>query len=289
MGKYIAVLGPKGSYSDRAASVILRPDVTSWGIYYCQTISEVFEKVKNGEAEQGIVPVENLLIGPVRETLDNLIESNLIINQEIILPINLCLAGLKKAKISNIKSIISKNEALSQCSKFLRTEFPKGKLIISESTSDGIQKIIKENQNSGAVICDMDSAKKYGLKIIKKNISNLKNNKTKFILFSKTLRSEAEEAEPFSFKEKCLLTSIAFYFKKDKSGNLSSILNDFAKSNINLIKLFTIPSNRSFGNYIFYIDFMGSIKDKRVQNVLNKIKSKTSKLKLFGSFQCIKL
>lgn len=271
----IATLGPANSYSD----LVTKKYNSKAEIYYAKSIQEVFELVKSGKIKEGIVPIENKIEGSIRETMDLLFETNLKIVQKLILPINHCLAVLPETKKTDIKLILSHSQPLGQCDKYLKNNFPKAEILATSSTSEAMNQLREKNLTNAAVIGSIESAKNLDLKIYAKNIGNQKENETHFYVIRKNVNSSPLLGE--TNKQ----TSIAFYFKSDTHGTLFGVLQEFNKAEINLTRIESRPAGKTMGNYIFYIDFDGGIKDKKIKTVLEKIKTKVSKLKDLGSYE----
>ena len=158
MKNKLAVLGPEYSYCHILALKIF-PDSS---LIFCSNIPEIFNKVAKNEAESGLAPMENLLHGTVRESIFSLQKKKIKINAAFDLPIHHCLASKSK----DFKKIISKAEALSQCSLFLKKENKQTEEI--SSTSKAMELASKDEDY--AAIGSEESAVYNKLNILKKNI-----------------------------------------------------------------------------------------------------------------------
>lgn len=289
----IALLGPAKTFSDIAADKFIKFSKKSFQKYFAKSIDECFEMVEKGIANCAIVPIENKLNGTVREVLDNLFYKKIHITAEIILPVHHCLILLKSAKAKNIKTIASHSQALNQCKKYLKKNFPKVSLEAFSSTSLALQKLLSLKDESLAVIASQEAAKLSGLKILAKNIEDESWNSTTFLVIekgdfvvtkpSKTVQKN-RTSRPRKPQEK-LKTSIAFYFKKDTPGSLFSVFKVFADKKINLSKIESRPSKSEFGGYIFYLDFDGDASPASGGlDALSSLQKIAAKLKIFGSY-----
>lgn len=263
----LATLGPKNTFSDLAANIYSATSPK----FYAQSIEEVFDLVAKSKVKEGIVPIENKIHGTVRETLDNLFTHALHITKETILPIEHSLFIRSGAKKSQIKRVISHPQALNQCKKYLKKNFPKAVLEGSPSTAAAKEKLLSSKDNSIAVIAAPIPHPE--LKIFSKNIANQKDNSTTFITISRTPNSEEGNK-----------TSIAFYFSADSPGTLSGVFAEFAKAKINLTKIESRPTQEKFGDYIFYLDFQASITSPKTQKILKTLKEKVAELKVLGCY-----
>lgn len=267
----IGVLGPKFTYSDFATDRYVK---NCNKIYY-PTIWEVFQALKNGEIEKGVVPIENSIHGTVRETFDALFVSELKIVAGISLPIHHCLAVLKGTKKSEIVKIISHQQALSQSQNFIRKNYPKAEQIAFSSTGKAIEAMMRRKSGKAAVICSEEAAKKNNLSILEKNIADQKGNKTWFAVLSR------ESSQP---KGKNIRTSIAFHFKKDHPGTLFGVFKAFNDAKVNMTKIESRPTLPKWGDYIFFLDFEGDQSSPKISKLLKSVENKVALLKNFGSY-----
>ncbi len=232
--------------------------------------------VVTGECCKGIVPIENSIEGPVGLTLDLLAHKiNLNIEGELIIPINHNLLVDEDSydniiDINTIKDVYSHSQALAQCQNYLENHNMKTHFTLSTAAA---AKSIKGKIGVGA-IGTLKAAELYGLKAIDKNIQDIKNNQTRFIVLSK-------DQTEISGNDK---TSILFSLFDDNPGGLHDILGIFAKNNINLTKIESRPSKEGLGKYIFFVDFEGHKNEDIVENILNTIEEKVSYLKILGSY-----
>lgn len=267
----IGVLGPKYTFSDQAADQYIKHE----NKVYFSGIWEVFEALKKGKIQKGIVPIENTIHGTVRETFDSLFLSDLKIIYQFALPIHHCVAVLEGTKKSEIKKVISHQQALSQCQKYIRKSFPKAQQIAFSSTSEAINSMKKMQSGVAAVICSEQAAKENGLRITDKNVADQKGNKTYFAVLA------SEFAKP---KGKNIRTSIAFHFKKDHPGTLFSVFKAFNDAKVNMTKIESRPTLPKWGNYIFFLDFEGDMNKPKIAKLLKLIEKKVALLKIFGSY-----
>ena len=262
MKSKVAVLGPKGTFTEIAARRVFPEGEFT----YCDTVDEVFDKVDSG-IEFGVVAIENSLEGSVSVTMDCLLDYDVRIWKELVMDITLCLAAPPGTKMEDVEVIASHTHALAQCRKFLHGGLPKAKLQRSESTSAAM-KGVKESEG-GAAIGSRETAESYGLEILEDGIEDAES-KTRFVVISKN-------------SDKGNKTSIIVTLK-DEAGALHKFLKEFADAKINLTKIESRPSRRKLGEYLFFIDFEGSLEDENVKGVMDSIKEKTTFLKVLGSY-----
>lgn len=273
----LAILGPANTFSHIAAD-----KYSDAKKYFAHDIDKVFELVEKGTVEEGLVPIENKLHGSVRETLDALFQRNVNIHKEITIPINHCLVCLSHAKKSDIKIVSSHLQALSQCKKYLHKNFPNAENEAVSSTGAAIQKLLQSNDKSIAVIAPAIAAHDPKLKILTENIADKEDNATTFVAIEKGRISLAEK---FSKSDSKLhKTYIAFYFSANAPGTLFTVFQDFANAKIDLTKIESRPTQKSFGDYIFYLDFNGHISDPNVKKTLQLVAEKVAELRILGSY-----
>lgn len=262
MKSKVAVLGPKGTFTEIAARKIF-PDGE---FIYCDTVDEVFDKVSQG-VEFGVVAMENSLEGSVNVTMECLLDYDVKIWKDIVMDITLCLASPPGIKREDIKVIASHPHALAQCRKFLHENLPKAKLQRSESTSAAMKGV--KDIEGAAAIGSKETAESYGLEVLEDNIEDAPSQ-TRFIVISKNSGKGDK-------------TSIIVTLK-DEPGALYKFLKEFADAKINLTKIESRPSRRKLGEYLFFIDFEGSLEDERVKGVMDSIQDKTTFLRVLGSY-----
>ncbi|MDO8460000.1 MAG: prephenate dehydratase [Nanoarchaeota archaeon] len=261
----LSILGPNYSYCHISAMKAF-PEAE---FVFCPTINEVFKSVIEGKTEYGLSPIENMLHGSVREAMFALKQYSVKINKLINLPIHHCLAS----QSPNFKKIISHPQALAQCSKFLESYREKGYPILeSSSTSKAMDLASQDKEIAG--IGSQQAAEFFNLSILNENIEDNHDNMTSFILISKKENEEINESSR---------TSIIIQPKEDKSGILHDILSVFKTNNINLTKIESIPTGKRIGEYLFYIEIDGNIKDDNLSSSLISLK-KVHHLYLFGSY-----
>lgn len=266
----IGVLGPEGSFSEKAAK--------QWNgkaqLRYFDDIAGTVDALQQGKVDYSIVPIENSLDGSISLTLDLLMEYQLKITGEVIVQINHHL--MSKGSMQDIKVIMSIPQALSQCRKFIRKNFKNVEVRPALSTSHAAK--LASERESIAAIASRESANIYGLGILAENIQDMNENYTRFIVIGKT-------APPATGNDK---TSIIVYLEKNRPGALYEILGEFACRGIDLTKIESRPAKKTLGDYLFHIDLRGHIEDKLVKDTLDRVKDKVGMLKILGSYPAAK-
>ncbi len=270
MARRLAYLGPPGTYSEEAA-MLYDEDAE---LVAATTLPGVVQCVHGGEADEGIVPVENSLEGTVTFTADLLIqETSLKIKSELVLPIHHCLLAKPGGSEEGVEVIYSHPQSLGQCREYLQRRFPNASLMPSLSNSSAVSDML-ESERRALAIAGKRAARFFGARILEEEIEDNHSNATRFIVMA------AEDGAPTG-KDK---TSICFNFDADRPGSLVSVLQEFSNRGINLNKIESRPTRRSLGRYFFLADVDGHKVDDSVRDALDVIARKVSMLKVLGSY-----
>ncbi|WP_261979776.1 chorismate mutase [Buchnera aphidicola] len=269
-----AFLGPKGSYSYFAAFEYAKINFKILIEKECLNFEEVIQSVLNDESNFAILPIENTCSGPINELFDILKNINLFIVGEVSIHIDHCLLAIKNADLSIIKKIYSHPQPFKQCSNFI-DQFPNWTIKHTNSTSDAIKKVIKYNQITNAALGSEIGNQIYGLKVLSKNISNQKNNITRFICLSKT---------PAKISYNTAVKTTVVFFLEKESKELSKIIFNL-KENRKIITILTFYNiNYNKKEKIFYLDIKESLSSNITQNIINKIQKITKFIKILGCY-----
>ncbi len=265
----IAHLGPKASYTHMAA----KEGKFGSSVEYveCINIPEVFSKVEQDDCDYGVVPVENSNEGAVTHTFDMLVDSDLKICSQILMPIRHNL--LANIPPNKIKQIYSNPQVFGQCRQWLMTNMPNAALMDAVSSARAAQ--IAARTKGTACIASELAAREYGLNILKKNIQdNNVHNITRFLVLSRADVSRSTGRDR---------TSLVFSIK-DKVGALHAMLTPFYKNKINLTKIESRPSKKKAWDYYFFVDCQGHQKDPNVARALKQLEGMCKFMKILGSY-----
>jgi prephenate dehydratase len=262
----LGLLGPEGTFSEMAAR---RWDPSADLIFFDDMESAV-KCVDNGQCDESIVPVENSVEGPVAIVLDVLLGTKSPIIGELILPVKQCL--MSRGKLNDIKIIVSHPQALGQCRHYIKTHFPGAEVRATGSTSHA-GKLAQEFPEMAAIGCS-ESAKKYGLKVLKEGIQDYSLNYTRFFVLGKKKNNPTGKDR----------TSLAVYLDRDRPGALYDFLGEFAKRSINMTRIESRPSKKMLGDYWFFIDVEGHSSDRLLGEAISALKDKCTQLKVLGSY-----
>jgi len=266
--------GTFGAYSHLAALSIFKDAE----IIPCKTFDECFLKASKDDNSKIIIPESNRITGNIG--IEYLVfKYRLNIYSEYFQKIEHNLLGLPGTKISDIKDVYSHGQALSQCSKFIKSN----SLIehVSADTAGSAEMVSKTKDKTKAAIASSLSAKTYNLEIIKKNIENEKGNLTRFLIMGKNI-SQPE------FGNKKYITSFLFKLKS-KPAALYQSLGGFAINGVNLTKLQSYPEKNTFDSFFFLCDLDGHIEDIKVQKSLEELGLHCQDFHVLGVFEADKI
>ena len=266
--------GTFGAYSHLAALSIFKDAE----IIPCKTFDECFLKASKDDNSKIIIPESNRITGNIG--IEYLIfKYRLNIYSEYFQKIEHNLLGLPGTKISDIKDVYSHGQALSQCSKFIKSN----SLIehVKADTAGSAEMVSKTKDKTKAAIASSLSAKTYNLEIIKKNIENEKGNLTRFLIMGKNI-SQPE------FGNKKYITSFLFKLKS-KPAALYQSLGGFAINGVNLTKLQSYPEKNTFDSFFFLCDLDGHIDDIKVQKSLEELGLHSQDFHVLGVFEADKI
>lgn len=262
----IAYLGPRGSFTHNAAMLKFGQSVEYES---CADIRSIFGEVSKEHCDLGVVPIENSSGGGVIETLDSLIDSDVMICAEVYMPIHHNL--LANCSLSEIRKVYSKPEVFAQCRNWLSGTFDEAKTIAVASSAKAAQMAAEEE--FAAAIGSVVAGELYGLKTVCENIEDIANNVTRFLIISK------EDAKPSGDDKTALLFSTAH-----KAGALVEVLQAFQANGINLTNIESRPSKKRQWEYYFFVDCQGHKNDENVQAALAEARRHCLQLSVLGSF-----
>lgn len=264
----VACQGVEGAYSQNACDKLFSLP----NIMYFNSFSGVFQAVESGLCRYGILPIENSTAGSVNEVYDLMKKHNFYIVRSIKLRIDHNLLAKKGTKLSDIKEIYSHQQALDQCSEFLKSL--KGvKITVCENTAVAAKFVAESERNDVAAISSKNCAELYSLSVLSNTVQNNDNNYTRFICISKSL-----EIYPGADKVS-MMFSIAH-----KPGTLYNVVSRFSTLGLNLTKLESRPMPGKDFEFLFYFDLNASIYDEKVPELLGEFDDEFDPFTFLGSY-----
>jgi prephenate dehydratase len=265
----IGFQGEGGAYSEAAARALYGDGVET--VPYA-SFDAVFEAVESGACDLGVVPVENSLAGSIHRNYDLLLEHQLYIVAEHNLRVSHCLIAHPGVPLSDIRRVYSHPQALAQCERSLRAL--EGIEVIAAHDTAGSVRLVKENGwRDAAAIAGEQAAALYDMQVLKYAFEDEKTNYTRFIAIGR---------EPVS-PEANAKTSLAFA-GRNEPGLLFKCMSAFALRNIDLAKIESRPLRGVPWEYIFYLDFSGSVAEERCQRALDQLREMATFVRVFGSY-----
>lgn len=264
----VAYLGPEGTFTQAATikhfgnAVISKP---------MAAIDEVFREVVAGAVNFGVVPVENSTEGAVNHTLDSFLEHDIVICGEVELRIHHHLLIGENTKTHAITRIYSHAQSLAQCRKWLDAHYPNVERVAVSSNAEAAKRVNGE-WNSAAIAGDM-AASLYGLNRLAEKIEDRPDNSTRFLIIGN------QEVPPAGDDKTSIIVSM-----RNKPGALHDLLMPFHENNIDLTRIETRPSRSGKWTYVFFIDFVGHLRDPLINAVLERISQDAVALKVLGSY-----
>lgn len=278
----IAYLGPEGTVSQEAAAYFF--DGGSYEFVPYKWISDVFAAAENKEADISVIPIENTIDGSVNAHVDLLVhEVDLPILAEWTYPSIQNLIGFGgegegESAFSRIRYIVSIPVAIAQCQKFLKEHLPGVEFIQASSTAEGVRMVREKGDAAIAAIGTTMAAQVYGLDVLAENITDHRNNFTRFIAIG---HNPPDLPEPSAWK-----TTITVTLPEDYPGALHQVLSAFAWRRINLTKIESRPTKKKLGSYYFYIDIEGSMDSVLLPAAIQEIEAIGIQVRLLGSYPC---
>jgi prephenate dehydratase len=274
MKKYhsAAFQGEQGAFSEIAAEKFFGKNIKTMPTY---SFEEVFQKVKKGIADSGIIPVENTLYGSVFENYDLLLKHKVYVIGELNLQINHCLISKEEYSLNDIRKVYSHYQAIGQCSNFLRTL--KNVEIIPTYDTAGSVIIVQQSHDDepSAAIASSYAAKIYKMKVLARKIQNKEINYTRFFIISME-KSKQPVKNPKS--------TLSFDLKS-VPGALHKALGVFANAEIDLSMIESRPIPDKPFQYTFYVDISGDLADIKIKNALKKLSDFAVKIKMIGTYE----
>jgi prephenate dehydratase/chorismate mutase len=234
----------------------------------CPDFASVFEGVMAGRFRYGVVPVENTLGGVVEEANTLIIGSDVKVVGAVDARISHCLMVLPGTDHRDIRQVYSHPQALAQCRMFLQRNALEP--VSFHNTASAAKMLAEKKPKATAVIASKLAAELYNLEIVKEGVEDLPENRTRFLILAKEPQKEAGN--------KCSI----LFSTAHKAGTLFRVLETFAKEEINLTRIESIPG--APGSYVFFLDFIGSLNDPKISSVLTRLPEMTGEFRLLGCY-----
>lgn len=263
----VSYLAPPGTFTHMAA---LAAFGLSARYVEAASIAGVFDAVTRKSTQYGVVPIENSTEGGVTFTLDSLLDSSLMIRNELVLDVSQCLIG-RHAELARIQRVYSHPQGLAQCRHWLAKNLPTAQLVVSNSTSAAAREAAADD--ASAAVASRLAAEIHGLTVIREGIQDRPRNATRFIVL-------AEHDAPPTGRDK---TSLVFS-TPDERGALKRTLEIFEDERINLTRIESRPGAGALWEYVFFTDLEGHRTDPPLARALERLEGQCRMVKVLGSY-----
>ncbi|MFP3981786.1 MAG: 3-deoxy-7-phosphoheptulonate synthase [Desulfobacterales bacterium] len=267
-GRKAAYLGEIGSYSHKACMQYFGDRVDLMPV---NAFKGVYEAVKDGTADFGVIPLENALAGSVHENYDLLLEYDLRIVGEITLRIEHNLVGHPGTSLGDIRRVYSHPQVFQQCRQYIdRHDW---ELVPVSDTAHAVRHIREQGDSSEAALAGRDAARIFEMEVIEAGIETNPRNYTRFVVIAR---------EPLAGGEK--QKSSLIFSTGNQPGALFEALKVFADNGINLVKLESRPIHGKPWEYMFYVDLEADVAAEAFAPVMTQLREKIDYLKVLGSY-----
>jgi prephenate dehydratase len=274
----VAFQGEHGAFSEAAAMQLLGENVVT---VPRATFDSAFRAIAEGAADALLAPVENSLAGSVLRVYDLLLESNLSIVAETILPIEHHVIGCPGATLANLKSVSSHPMALAQCERFFLSH-PGLKRVPAEDTAGSVRDVLASGDKSAAGIAGRPAAIRYGGVILAESIQDNAENFTRFfLLVPKDSPGQNPLLSP-PMDSKIVKVSVAMRLAH-QPGALLAALQPFADYGVNLLKIESRPIHGRPWEYQFFLDVQTE-EPAKLHEALHQVKAATSFFRVLGRY-----
>jgi len=238
----------------------------------------VFEEVSAGRAPAGVVPIENVINGTVRENYDLLLEHALTIHAEVVVPVALCLAALPGQRIEDIERVYSHIQALGQAETFLRGR--PWQLLSTYNTAGAGKSIADRGERGAAAVLSPRAARLFGLEVLADEIGDQPGNRTRFVVIA------PPEAAPPPLRGdlRTVPRTTIVVAVRNEPGTLLAVLRVIADRRLNMRKLESRPLRERPWEYVFWIDLDGGLADPPMAAAIGELAGVTTMTRVLGSY-----
>lgn len=261
--------GEPGAYADEAAARFFGEDLPR---SHVGTWEEVFQSLQRGEADYGVVPIENSSTGSINQVYDLLAQYGHSIVGEQTVKVDHCLAAPAGARLDGVTTVYSHEQGLLQCAGFLKG---RGWTCVPRlNTAESAQFVARSGSPGQAAICSPRAARLYSLEILAEHISDSDSNDTRFVVVSPVMERRSGSDK----------VSILFRLPH-RAGSLQELLTIFAVNGLNLLKLESRPIPCRSWEYRFFADFSGDLTAPGMDGVLLELTRTAERLRVLGSYR----
>jgi len=270
----VAFLGDKGSYSNLACKKYFARQDDSLVELGFPTFQQIINAVEKGQADYGMLPIENTSSGSINDVYDLLQHTSLSIVGELTQPIEHSLITTCDTDLSKITTIYAHPQPFAQCSLFLSAH-PHIKIEFVDSSSAAMAKVKELNSENAAAIGSITGGELYGLKPIRTGLANQTENYSRFIVVA---RKPVDVAVQIPAKTTFTMST------GQQAGCLVEALLVLREQGVNMTKLESRPIQGNPWEEMFYIDVSANLQSEKMQNVIKQLTRITNQLKVLGCY-----
>ena len=270
----IAFSGEPGAFAEDAV-VAAFGDVARVGL---SGFRQVFEAVTEGWAAAGVVPIENSVHGTVRENYDLLLEHDLELRAEVVVPVRLCLAALPGQRLDGIERVYSHIQALGQAEAFLRTR--PWVLMTTYNTAGAGRLIVDRSERGSAAVLSPRAAGLFELEILADGIQDVADNRTRFLVIARP----GTELPPVVVGAPSTMRTTIVLAVRNEPGALLRVLAVFAEHGLNMSTIESRPSRERAWEYVFWVDLDADGSAPETVAALSDLRSVTTMTRVLGSY-----
>ena len=264
-----AFLGEMGTFSHKACTQYFGAEVAA---VPTSSFRQIFDSVRKGEVDFGVVPLENSLTGSIHENYDLLLEYDFRIIGEITLRIMHHLIARPEANLETIKRVFSHPQVFQQCRQFLE-HHPGWELVSAKDTGTSVRQIKEGGLLTDAAIASKEAAKLHEMAVIQEAIETNPRNYTRFVVISTGQLENGPRRK-----------SSLVYSTGNQPGALYETLRVFSEKGVNLVKLESRPIHGKPWEYMFYVDLEADIESADYKSVLDELEKRTDYLRILGTY-----
>lgn len=272
-GKRIAFLGDRGTFSEEAVIGLFGDDRETVSF---PTFEDLFTAIDSGRADLVLAPMENSLIGSVHRCVDLLLESDLQIVADAIMPVSHYLVACPDATMETIRSVESHPAALAQCRRFFAT-YPHLKTSPADDTAGSVRRAVESGDVTRAGIGSRRTAEIYGGKILREHLEDNSENFTRFAVLSREPVSDGGD------KMSLVIRS------RNRPGALHDVLRPLVRRNIDLAKIESFPVRHTPGEFNFYLDINAPSNEADLTGALDEIREQSEAVRILGRYSTTRL
>jgi prephenate dehydratase len=265
----VAIQGERGAFSEVAALTLLGEEIE---VVPCPTFESLFRAPEDQGATYVLAPIENSLVGTVLRSQDLLLESDLGIVGEVIIPIEHHLIGIPGSSLASVQVVESHPVALAQCERFFAAH-PGIRRVAADDTAGSVRQVMSLGDPTRAAIASRRAAELYGGVILREHLQDHRENYTRFLLLGRS-PALAAPADKLS-----LSLRVAH-----RSGSLLQALEPFARRGINLLKIESRPIHGRPWQYRFHLDLAGSLETPEVGAALDELRQRADEVRVLGCY-----